>query len=161
MELAKIPERAAREAKAQAAKYGLDGPAIVDALSHMRKLLDLIAEAVRVEDYIGGACYSIADAAAIPYIWRLEMLRLFPLWADRPEISEWYRRMRERPSFAQAVDTWMRAADFARYADLADPWPKIREIVALQSGDPVNRSDHGYSKSGVKPTPAHLVDPAK
>ena len=95
-ELAKSPSRARAEAKRQVAKHGLDAPIVVDALRQHEKLLGWIERAEG--PHIAGADYSLADAAATPYIWRLEMLKLSRLWDRRPRVAAWYERVRQRPS---------------------------------------------------------------
>jgi glutathione S-transferase len=127
-ELAKSPSRARAEAKRQVAKHGLDAPIVVDALRQHEKLLGWIERAEG--PHIAGADYSLADAAATPYVWRLEMLKLSRLWDRRPRVAAWYERVRQRPSFAAAVEAWLTQADRDRYANFApDPWPKVSELL--------------------------------
>ena len=127
-ELAKSPSRSRAEAKRQVAKQGLDAPIVVDALRQHEKLLGWIEDAEG--PYIAGDAYSLADAAATPYIWRLDMLRLARLWDRRPNVAAWYERMRQRPSFAAAVEAWLTQADRDRYANFApDPWPKVSALL--------------------------------
>jgi glutathione S-transferase len=127
-ELAKSPSRSRAEAKRQVAKDGLDAPIVMDALRQHEKLLAWIEGAPG--PFLAGAAYSLADAAATPYIWRLDMLRLARLWEDRPNVAAWYERMRRRPSFATAVEAWLTPADRDRYANFApDPWPKVSALL--------------------------------
>jgi glutathione S-transferase len=129
-ELAKSPSRARAEAKRQVARHGLDAPIVVDALRQHRRLLDWIDGAMKAGPYIAGADYSLADIAATPYVWRLGMLRLQRMWDDRPGVAAWYERVRQRPSFATAVDKWLTEADRDRYANFQpDPWPKVQELL--------------------------------
>jgi glutathione S-transferase len=77
-----------------------------------------------------GATYSLADAAATPYVWRLHQLKLARMWDRRPGVAAWYDRIRQRPSFAAAVERWMTQADIDRYANFEpNPWPKVSEIL--------------------------------
>ena len=59
---------------------------------------------------------SLADAAATPYVWRLDKLKLARLWDTRPGVAAWYQRIRQRPSFKTAVEDWVTPADHERYA---------------------------------------------
>ena len=127
-ELAKSPSRSRAEAKRQVAKDGLDAPIVIDALRQHEKLLAWIEGADG--PYLAGEAYSLADAAATPYIWRLDMLRLARLWERRPKVAAWYERMRQRPSFTTAVENWLTQADRDRYASFApDPWPKVSALL--------------------------------
>jgi len=129
-ELAKSPSRTRSDAKREVAKFGLDAPLVVEAVHNLEKLLDSIEGAMEDGPYIAGATYSLADAAATPYVWRLHQLKLARMWDRRPGVAAWYDRIRQRPSFAAAVEQWMTQADIARYANFApNPWPKVSEIL--------------------------------
>jgi glutathione S-transferase len=129
-ELAKAPSRARSDAKRQVVQHGLDAPLVVEAVHHFEKLLDLIEGGVKDGPYIAGAAYSLADAAATPYVWRLHQLKLARMWDRRPGVAAWYDRIRQRPSFATAVAQWMTQVDIDRYANFEpNPWPKVSEIL--------------------------------
>ena len=78
---------------------------------------------------LAGAGCSLADAAATPYVWRLDKLKLARMWEHRPGVAAWYERIRARPSFKAAVEDWVTPADHERYAKEPDPWPKVSEIL--------------------------------
>ncbi len=129
-ELAKSPNRVRSDAKRQVVKQGLDAPLVIEAVHHFEKLLDLIEAGVQDGPYIAGASYSLADAAATPYVWRLHQLKLARMWDRRRGVAAWYERIRQRPSFATAVEQWMTQADIDRYANFEpNPWPKVSEIL--------------------------------
>jgi glutathione S-transferase len=129
-DLAKSPSRWRADAKRQVARHGLDAPLVADALHHHAVLLDRIEAAMENGPYIAGATYSLADVAATPYVWRLDKLRLARLWDKRPGVTAWFERVRQRPSFATAVDQWLTPADTERYAGFQpDPWPKVSELI--------------------------------
>jgi glutathione S-transferase len=129
-ELAKSPSRARSDAKRQVVQHGLDAPLVVEAVHHFEKLLDLIEAGVKDGPYIAGATYSLADAAATPYVWRLHQLKLARMWDRRPGVAAWYDRLRQRPSFATAVALWMTQVDIDRYTNFEpNPWPKVSEIL--------------------------------
>jgi glutathione S-transferase len=128
-ELAKAPDQKRSEIKRQVVAHGLDAPPVKDALRHYEKLLDRIEAAMADGPYIAGPAWSLADAAATPYVWRLDMLKLAPMWERRRGVAAWYERIRARPSFKMAVEDWVLPADNERYANEPDPWPKVREIL--------------------------------
>ena len=128
-ELARSPDPKRSEIKRQVVKHGLDAPVVVDALRHHETLLDRIDAATKDGAYIAGSSWSLADAAATPYIWRLDKLKLTRMWDERPGVAAWYERIRQRPSFKTAVEDWMTPADHERYAKEPDPWPKVRELL--------------------------------
>src|SRR2546427_520065 len=70
------------------------------------------------------------ECAVIPYILRLELLKLDGLWAQYPAVADWWGRMRARPSVKAAIFDRMKDNDWAPFNNLApDPWPKVQELV--------------------------------
>jgi glutathione S-transferase len=130
-ELAKAPDARRSEIKRQVVRQGLDAPLVAEALAHQQILHERIEAAMRHGPYLAGASYSLADAAATPYVWRLEQLKLAPMWQHRPGVAAWYERIRARPSFKTAIEAWVGPAELQRYADEPDPWPKVREILRV------------------------------
>jgi glutathione S-transferase len=130
-ELAKTPDTKRAELKRAVVAHGLDAAPVKDALRGYGKLLEWIEAAMADGPYIAGAAWSLADAAATPYVWRLDKLKLAPMWDARPGVAAWYERVRARPSFNAAVDDWVTPADHARYAQEPDPWPKVRELLRV------------------------------
>jgi glutathione S-transferase len=128
-ELAKSPDSKRSEIKRQVVTHGLDAPLVIDAVRQHQKLLDRIEAAIKKGPYLAGEQWSLADAAATPYIWRLDKLKLAPMWEARPGVLAWYDHVRSRPSFKAAVDDWLSPADLERYARGPDPWPKLQPIV--------------------------------
>jgi len=128
-ELAKSPDRKRAEIKRQVVTQGLEAPLVVDALHQHGKLLDRIEAAIKNSSYIAGREWSLADAAATPYVWRLDKLKLARMWDKRPGVAAWYDRVRSRPSFKAAVEDWLSPADIERYANEPDPWPKVQKIL--------------------------------
>ena len=132
-ELAKAPDAKRSEIKRQVVAHGLDAPPVVEALRQQERLLDQIEAAMQHGPYMAGSDWSLADAAATPYVWRLDKLKLARMWDDRPGVAAWYQRIRERPSFKTALEDWVTAADQERYANEPDPWPKVCEILRAAS----------------------------
>ncbi len=128
-ELAKAPDPRRSEIKRQVVAHGLDAPLVLEALRHQEKLLDTIESAMQEGPYLAGPSWSLADAAATPYVWRLDKLKLSRMWERRPGVAQWYERIRARPSFKTAVEEWVTPADHERYAREPDPWPKVSALL--------------------------------
>ena len=80
--------------------------------------------------YLAGDSYSLAEAAVIPYILCLELLRLSRLWDDYPGVATWWTRVRERPSTKSTIIERMTDKDWAPFRDLApDPWPQVQGLM--------------------------------
>jgi glutathione S-transferase len=129
-QIGKTPIKKRAELKRDVIVHGLDSQYVRDALDYHEKLLSLMEDALTHGPYLGGETFSLAEAAVIPYILRLDLLRLAPLWAKRPAIAAWYERVRERPSFSQAITGRMTEADAAPFKNISpDPWPKISGML--------------------------------
>ena len=71
-----------------------------------------------------------ADCAVVPYILRLELLKLAGMWDRQAAIGDWWGRMRERPSVKAAILDRMTETDWAPFRNLApDPWPKVETLL--------------------------------
>ena len=79
---------------------------------------------------LAGEAFSNADCAVIPYILRLELLKLDGIWHRYPGVAEWSARVRARPSVKAAIFDRMTEADHAPFKNLApDPWPRVQELL--------------------------------
>jgi glutathione S-transferase len=129
-ERAMEPSKSRSDAKRQVATLGLEAPLVAEALRTQCRLLHHIEDAMQHGTYIAGDSYSLADAAATPYLYRLEKLRLAQLWEGKPSVAAWYARMKRRPSFTVAVEDWLAPTDHDRYASFQpEPWPTVEKIL--------------------------------
>ncbi len=128
--LAKSPLTQRTEYKRDVALNGLDSKYVRDAVGHHIKLLKMMDHALESGPWLAGNGFSLADAAVIPYLLRLDLLKLADWFADRPRITQWYARMRERPSVKKELLDRMTPADKAPFEKLgADVWPKVRALI--------------------------------
>lgn len=107
-EIAAIPDAREREARRSVVEHGVRAPEFAGALARMIDLLDRIDAAVAERPWLSGEAYGLADAAALPYVLRLDHLAMAPLLAApaRPRLADWYERVRARPSFETAIARW-------------------------------------------------------
>lgn len=128
--LAKSPSKQRTEYKRDVALHGLDSRYARDAVGHHEKLLKMMDAALQEGAWLAGGHFSLADAAVIPYILRLDLLKLRRLWARFPHIESWYERMRARPSVKKELLERMRPEDRAPFEKLEpDPWLKVERIA--------------------------------
>jgi ganglioside-induced differentiation-associated protein 1 len=82
-------------------------PHFVSALKHYDLMLAEMEERLTASDFLCAPEYSLADAAATPYVNRAAMLGLDFLWRDKDHgkhrLQEWFERMQNRSSFEKAV----------------------------------------------------------
>jgi glutathione S-transferase len=129
-EINKTPLKRRAEYKRSVIENGLESEFVVEALSHHRKLLSWMADSLKDSPYLAGETFSNADCAAIPYILRLELLKLSGLWDRYPAVTEWWARVRTRPSVKAAIFDRMTEADAAPFKNLApDPWPTVQRLL--------------------------------
>ncbi|MGE0628811.1 MAG: glutathione S-transferase family protein [Hyphomicrobiaceae bacterium] len=109
---------------------GIESEYVIEALKSHDKMLTWMEEALEQAPYIAGSSYSLAEAAVIPYILRLELIKLDRMWAKRPRVAEWWERIRARPSTVAAIFDRMGPADYAPFESYTDdPWPKAQAIL--------------------------------
>ncbi|MGA7487213.1 MAG: glutathione S-transferase family protein [Xanthobacteraceae bacterium] len=102
--VARVLDPAKRERLQRIMDSGLAAPDAADAARRYDTFVGAMDGALAQSDYLAGNSFTLADAAAIPYINRADMLGLAGLWEDRRRrIADWYARMRQRPVFNSAV----------------------------------------------------------
>ena len=129
-EINKAPLKRRAEYKRSVIEHGLDSEFVIDALAQHQKLLSWMVDLLKGGPHLAGDSFSNADAAVIPYILRLELLKLSGMWDQYPAITDWWARTRDRPSVKAAIFDRMTEADWAPFKNLApDPWPKVQELL--------------------------------
>ncbi|MBC8292324.1 MAG: glutathione S-transferase family protein [Proteobacteria bacterium] len=107
--LQQVPEPAKREGLLSIIEHGVESPLIPGAVATVVGLLDRVDEALEHADWLAGEHWSLAEACVLPCVLRVDNLALGSLLSPdrRPRLAEWYDRVRARPSFAEAVTTWV------------------------------------------------------
>ena len=129
-EINKTPLKRRAQYKASVIEHGLDSEFVAEALAHHRKLLAWMADSLEDARFLAGDGFSNADCAVIPYILRLELLKLGGMWDAYPAVAQWWARTRTRPSVRAAIFDRMSETDWAPFKNLApDPWPKVQTLL--------------------------------
>lgn len=129
-EINKAPLKRRAEYKRSVIEHGLDSEFVIDALGQHQKMISWMADDLKHSSYLAGDDFSNADCAVIPYILRLELLKLGAMWQKEPAIADWWRRVRERNSVKSAIFDRMQDADWAPFKNLSpDPWPKVQTLL--------------------------------
>lgn len=128
--LARSPSKQRTEYKRDVALNGLGSKYVRDALGHHEKLLKSMAASLAEGSWLAGDGFSLADAAVIPYLLRLDLLHLRDFFSGVKGVEGWYQRMRARPSVKKELLERMRPEDKAPFDKLdVDPWSKVKELV--------------------------------
>ena len=128
--LAGIPNVERRERTRQAIELGVESPQFPDAIRRFEKLLGDMEAALADHDWLAGGSYSLADVNYTPYMIRLEHLRLGAMIDRRPKVKAWSERLKERPSWTQAIGTWLNPAYLSLMEEKGgEAWPKAKRIL--------------------------------
>ncbi len=131
--IAAIPDPAERAARRSVIAHGIEAPEFAAAIRKMLAFLDRMETALSTADWLGGASFGLADAAALPYVLRLDHLEMtaFVAAPARPAVAAWYARARARPAFETAVAAWIPEPALAvlRWGGTT-LWPRIAAIAA-------------------------------
>ncbi len=103
-----IPDPARRAARRSVLEHGVKAPEFAGALGRFVDLLDDMEAALPSTAWLSGDAFGLADAAALPYVLRLEHLAMTPLLSEsaRPRVADWLARVKARPAFETAVAAW-------------------------------------------------------
>lgn len=125
--------RAARELKLQWIRHGLAAPGAADRLELYAAYLCKMERALEGARWLVGDCFSMADIAMAPYVFRLASLSMERLWTHGrlPRVEAWFARIRERPAFDAALVNWM-PGDVAEQMreNGRNAWPEIEAMLA-------------------------------
>jgi glutathione S-transferase len=129
-EINKAPLKRRAEYKRSVIEHGLDSEFVIDAIAQHKKLLSWMNQSLESGPYLAGHDFSNADCAVVPYVLRLELLKLDGMWDNYPAVSDWWGRMRVRPSVKATIFDRMSETDWAPFKNLApDPWPKVEALL--------------------------------
>ncbi|MSQ73348.1 MAG: glutathione S-transferase family protein [Betaproteobacteria bacterium] len=75
---------------------------ITEAKEKLRQALERMQRALEDGPWLLGEQLTLADISLVPTVVRMEDIGLDPMWRDLPRVTDWYRRIQARPSFAVA-----------------------------------------------------------
>jgi glutathione S-transferase len=127
----KIPDPIKRERRRDVVENGLEAREFTKAVAMMNAFLGDMETALGETAWIAGDDYCIADAAFTPYLTRLDHLNYLGFIEHRPHVTDWYDRIKARPSYGAAITEWLNQG----YWDLmqekgTEAWPRVKEIIA-------------------------------
>jgi glutathione S-transferase len=129
-EVNKSPLKRRAEYKRSVIEHGLESEFVTDAIAQHQKLIAWMDQSLQSGPYLAGDSFSNADCAVIPYIVRLDLLKLAGMWGRYPVVDDWWSRMRARPSVKAAIFDRMTETDWAPFRNLApDPWPQVEVLL--------------------------------
>ena len=126
---------AKRARKMESFQKGVEAPLFRTALAGYDKLLGDMELVIAEDGWLAGGIYSLADISYLPYATRLHHLNLSGLFADRPGLTDWYDRLKERAAVKLAIDEFAPQRSLELMAGKgAEAWPRIAETLGELRG---------------------------
>ena len=129
-EFAKAPNQKRSDIKRDVTLHGLQSHYTMDAIAQHEKLLGWMEASLDRAPYLAGKIYSLADIAVVPYVLRLELVKLERMWDKRPGVAKWWERVKQRPSTQETIVKRMTPQDWAPFKVIEpDPWPQVQKLL--------------------------------
>ena len=131
--LDKIPDIGRRNRQEAVYREGLSSPIVENAVWTYDKFIRELEDVLNMQDFIAGRLYSLADAAATPYINRLSALKLLTVWREKaPAICDWSKRIQSRSSFPLAVTNYLDQDDIKQFSQVDDNISDVARRILSQ-----------------------------
>lgn len=105
--IASIPDPVAREHRRSVLDHGVKAPEFRGALACFLATLDDMEATLAASPWLSGDDFGLADAAALPYVLRMDHLAMTPFILARPGVNNWFDRLQALPCYATAVTAWL------------------------------------------------------
>jgi glutathione S-transferase len=117
--------------KKELVEQGFAAPCVERTFQLYDSYLARMEQALARHDYLAGDSFSLADISLAPYVNRLSMLGMSALWTEtRPRVSNWFERVRARPTFKPALLDWCPSdltSDLLRFGSAS--WPQVKALL--------------------------------
>jgi glutathione S-transferase len=116
--------------KKELVTLGLQASNILASFRLHDRYLQKMEAALQESRWLAGADFSLADIGLAPYVNRLDMLGMSEFWAKRPRLSDWWDRIRSRPTFAPAFLEWCPpdlTSDLKVFG--TQTWPDVQRLL--------------------------------
>ena len=135
--LANMPDQDRANRQRLLMKEGFNAPFVRQAVGVYERVLDEMEAALQKfkAPYLVDGRFTLAEVALVPYLERLQRLGLGRMWEGRrPQVSEWFERVRDRAGFKAAFDAY-KPRD---YDDLVrekgvELWPRVEPLLRKAS----------------------------
>jgi glutathione S-transferase len=127
--LMKMPDPARRERQRALIEKGIETPFFRDHIKVFDKTFTEMEAQLGKTKWLASDTFSLADIEITPYVERIDRLGLAGMWNDRPRLDNWFKRIKERPSFKAILDYPPSDYDDTGRDGLKS-WPRIKELIA-------------------------------
>lgn len=81
--------------------------------------------------WLVGSQFTLADVAYASYLTRLDHLQFLGMLEGRPRAADWYRRIRARKTYQDALAAWFNPKYLPLMADKGnEAWPRVKQLLA-------------------------------
>ena len=126
--IARDPNRKRADRNRRMFEQGFNDPdAKTGLFVHVRLLNDMQGAFADGRPWLVGDQMTLADVGIVPYINRLHVSGLAPMWADKPGIGDWFARIKSAPAYREAFEKYI-----PRYGN--EPvgegvWPEVKPVL--------------------------------
>ena len=126
----KVPDPVTRERRRDVIYNGTEAGEFRLAVTMWISLLNDMEAALAQHKWLVGDYYTIADAAYTPYLTRLDHLHVLGFIDDKPRVTDWYARIKARPSYQLGIIEWLDHGYLALMNEKGDEaWPEIEAMI--------------------------------
>ena len=102
-----IPDPVRRAARRSVVDHGVQAPEFRGAYAAHIATFDRAEQTLNQTPYLAGDAFSLADAAFLPYVLRIDHLGLTGLLEGRTALGDWYDRVQARLAYQSAVAAFL------------------------------------------------------
>jgi len=110
---------------------GFNAPDVARAFLLYDRYLQKMEDALKITKWLTGDTFSLADVGMTPYLNRLDMLGMLGEWTrKRPRLSDWFERVKARPTFQSSFLTWCPpdlTQDLKTFG--TQSWPDVQRVL--------------------------------
>lgn len=126
----KVPDPIKRERRRDVIYNGTEAREFSIAVNMWISLLNDMEASLGRHDWLASDAYTITDAAFTPYLTRLDHLHVLGFISDKPQVTDWYERIKVRPSYKLGITDWLDEDYLLLMAEKGEEaWPKVEAIV--------------------------------
>jgi glutathione S-transferase len=118
--------------KKEIVTLGFEAPGLGDKYRLYDDYLGKMERVLADRRWLAGDTFSLADISVTPYVNRLDMLGMSELWTrSRPRVTDWFDRIKARPTFKPAFLDWCPpdlTADLATFG--RESWPAVQRLLS-------------------------------
>ena len=100
---ARMPDQQNAARWVTAATRGFNDEELGEQWARLAKTLDRMEASLKEGAWLAGAGYSLADIDMAPFVHRIAVLGQANLIGMRPQVADWYARIKARPAFTKAL----------------------------------------------------------